>query len=83
MHTWSFTLILNGAEFTDERMDALFEAGCGDALFGESAGIAFADFAREAPDLETAITSARRAVESVSPLHVVRAVIDEEALAAL
>jgi hypothetical protein len=82
MPTYDFTLILNGADPL-ALLDPLFEAGCDDAVFGETEGVSLAHFDREAPDLATAIASATHAVESVKPLHVVRVEIDEEALAAL
>ena len=44
--------------------DALYEAGCDDATFGSSGGVAFGDFDREAESLEAAIRSAIRDVQS-------------------
>ena len=56
---FTFTLILSGiSEITDEVRDALFEAGCGDALLGVRDGIVFLDFDREGPSMATAILSA-------------------------
>jgi hypothetical protein len=44
--TYSFTLSLSGSDvLTDEHLDAVYEAGCDDALFGERDGAQYADFA--------------------------------------
>lgn len=82
METHSFTLILSGpTPLEPERLDALFEAGCGDALFGEQDGNYFADFHREATSFGEAVGSAIRAVEKAVPeLKVIR--VEREALAA-
>ncbi len=57
--TFTFTLVLSGvSELTDEISDALFEAGCGDALLGVRDGVVFLDFDREAPSLGEAVSSA-------------------------
>jgi hypothetical protein len=58
-----FTLILEGVEVTDDVADALYEAGCDDALFGSSDGVVFLDFNREAPSLREAVLSAIADVE--------------------
>lgn len=63
-NTHSFTLILSGVgEWTDETCDALFEAGCDDALPGTKDGVVFLDFTREGKSLEDAVVSAISAVE--------------------
>lgn len=73
MTTYTFTLIVDGPEITEERViDALFEAGCADALFGRRDLVQFADFDREAPDLATAIVSAIDQVESVAGMRIMR-----------
>jgi hypothetical protein len=55
----SFTLYLKGPDvLEDEHMDALFEAGCDDAVFGERDGAQYATFDREAPSFCAALTSA-------------------------
>lgn len=55
----NFVLLLGGVEdLTTEVEDALFEAGCDDALLGMRNGRAFLDFDREAPTLKDAILSA-------------------------
>ncbi len=62
--THTFTLILSGVrELTDEVCDALFEAGCDDALPGMTDGVAFLDFAREAGSVREAVLSAISDVE--------------------
>ena len=62
---YSFSLILQGAtELTPEIADALYEAGCDDALVGSRDGVIFADFDREAPSSAEAIISAVRQIES-------------------
>ncbi len=68
MKTHRFELQLDGdpCDFTD----ALFEAGCDDALFGISNGVGFADFAREAESLEVAIRSATTQINSVEGVSV-------------
>ena len=64
MQTYEFTLILSGVpELTDAVCDALFEAGCDDALVGQREGITFLDFGREAESAQAAISSAIAAVE--------------------
>jgi hypothetical protein len=45
MKSYSFILLIRGADvLAEQHADALFEAGCGDALFGERGGVQFADF---------------------------------------
>ena len=40
MTLFNFTLTIEGADIlTDEALDALYEAGCGDATFGVSGGV--------------------------------------------
>jgi hypothetical protein len=59
MHSYTFTLILAGIqEVTDEVEDALFEAGCDDALLGSRDGVVFLDFEREASSAREAVLSA-------------------------
>ncbi len=61
----SFSLVLQGAgELTPEIADALYEAGCDDALVGSRDGVLFAQFDREAPSSAEAIISAIRQIES-------------------
>jgi len=57
--TYSFTLFLQGIDvLTDDSMDALFETGCDDATFGARDGAQYAEFDREAPSFESALSSA-------------------------
>lgn len=62
--SYSFRLVLTGAsELTQELEDALFEAGCDDALLGLCDGVLFLIFDREAPSFRIALTSAIADVE--------------------
>jgi hypothetical protein len=59
-------------------MDALFEAGCDDAVFGERDGAQYATFDRDAPTLGAALTSAIDQLTSAVPgLRVTRVEPDE------
>jgi hypothetical protein len=75
----SFTLFLSGADvLNDERLDALFEAGCDDAIFGARDGAQYGAFDREADSFSEALASAIRDVTSaVTGLQVVRIEPDE------
>jgi hypothetical protein len=75
--TYAFTLLISGDAGTDERIDALFDAGCDDATFSHSATISYGDFDREAASLLDALLSAIRAVESVEGLVVRRVETDD------
>ncbi|HZS93890.1 MAG TPA: hypothetical protein VFA78_03770 [Chloroflexota bacterium] len=79
MTKYDFRLILDGADIaTLQSVDALYEAGCDDALFGATAGVQFGGFSREAPSLAEAVFSAIRQVEAAVPgLRVVRVEPDE------
>ncbi len=75
--THTFILLLRGANPL-EYLDALFDAGCDDAIFGEREGTYFAEFDREAPTLADAIVTAIEQVESAVPgVQVVRVEPDE------
>ena len=64
MKTFEFTLVLeNIDELSDQMEDALFQAGCDDALLSFRNGIAYLEFDRESENLESAIISAIRQVE--------------------
>ena len=64
---YQFTLILDGVdEKTPNLEDSLFEAGCNDALINFKNGAVYLDFDREAEDLERAIMSAIRDIESAN-----------------
>lgn len=78
---YQFTLILDGVdEKTPGLEDSLFESGCNDGLINYKNGAVYLDFDREAEDLERAIISAIKDVESakigakivsVAPEHLV------------
>jgi hypothetical protein len=72
--TYRFTLWLEGVDpLTPERLDALYEAGCGDATFGRQGDASFGDFDRQAANCADAVGSAIGAVEGAVPgLKVVR-----------
>jgi hypothetical protein len=75
----SFTLVLSGLrDVTDQVTDALFEAGCDDALVGSQHGNVFLDFDREASSFREAVLSAIAAVEGAGiGAQVVRVEPDE------
>jgi hypothetical protein len=61
--THEFTLVLTGFQSLSEDVeDALFEAGCDDALLGIRSGVPYLEFEREAPSLIEAVLSAIRDV---------------------
>lgn len=80
-NSYQFTLILDGVD--DKTLgleDALFEAGCDDALINYKNGTVYLDFDREGDDLEEVILSAIKNTEasnigakivSVAPEHLV------------
>ncbi len=71
--TFQFTLMVEGRDvLAPDVADALFEAGCDDALVGSVDGISYLDFDREAPSLADAILSAIHDVESVPGVEVTR-----------
>ena len=73
MATFRFTLIAEGPDLqTAELADALFDAGCDDALVGRADGVQYLDFDREAPSLEQAIFSAVSDIEAIDGIDVVR-----------
>jgi len=58
-----FALVLSGTSESDERLeDALFEAGCDDAILAFRSGVGYLEFDREAESLESAVLSAVRDV---------------------
>jgi hypothetical protein len=68
MDTYSFTLLIRGTDvLADEHTDALFEAGCDDALFGERDGVQYADFDREGNTFAAAVGSAVADIETAVP----------------
>ena len=73
MPTYEFTLIVDGPDLQDEqRIDALYESGCDDALVGRSHGVQYLDFDREASSLEDSVLSAVAEVERVEGVEVAR-----------
>jgi predicted transcriptional regulator len=70
MPTHDFTLIFTGD--ADAHLDALYDAGCDDALFGTIDGVAYADFTRDAPTFADAVRSAITAIDSIPGLKITR-----------
>lgn len=69
MSKYTFTVIVEGADLhSEEVVDALFEAGCDEALVGSSDGVDYLDFDREAVSLKDAARSAVADIESVNGL---------------
>ncbi len=67
MNTYTFTLVLSGIgcdDVNEETAEALYEAGCDDALFGMSRGVVTLDFDREGESASDAIRSAVRDVHA-------------------
>ncbi|HET8642811.1 MAG TPA: hypothetical protein VFM37_12785 [Pseudonocardiaceae bacterium] len=62
MTTQAFTLVLDRRPTGDE-LDALYDAGCDDAIFGQEEGLAVAEFDREAPAMADAIATAVMQIE--------------------
>ncbi|WII92449.1 XRE family transcriptional regulator [Kingella negevensis] len=58
MNTYHFTILIRHATHNSELEDALFEAGCDDALLFSTNGAVCLEFDREAPDAQTAVQSA-------------------------
>ena len=77
--TYSFTLYLSGPNvLTDESLDALYEAGCDDAVFGERDGAQYATFDREAASFRVALkTAIANLTAAVSDIQVVRIAPEE------
>lgn len=76
---YDFSIRTVGISVLDEAvLDALFEAGCDDALVGTDPEGDYLDFGRAAPTLDDAIASARAAVESVPGLRVLRVELDSQ-----
>jgi hypothetical protein len=76
---YSFTLFFSGADaLNDTRLNALFEGGCDDALFGARDGAQYGAFDREADSFSEALASAiRDATSAVTGLQIVRIEPDE------
>ena len=68
-----FTLIVDGPDLQDDTLiDAVFEAGCGDAAISRTDGVQYVDFDREAASLEQAILSAVTDLERIDGVALVR-----------
>ena len=66
----SFAVVIDGVDLTgpdSPDADALYEAGCDDALLTSSGGVQRAVFDREAASFAAAVASAITAVESGIP----------------
>ena len=73
MSTHHFTLIVDGPDVqSDAVIDALYEAGCDDALIGQTDGIQYVEFDREASGVVEAVSSAVADLERVEGVRVVR-----------
>ena len=73
MSSYQFTLIVEGPDLQSDRaIDALFDAGCDDALVGRTDRIQYLDFDRDGPNPETAILSAIADVERLPGVEVIR-----------
>ena len=73
MSSYQFTLIVEGPDLqSDTVVDALFDAGCDDALVGRTDGIQYLDFDRDGPNPETTILSAIADVERLPGVEVIR-----------
>ncbi len=85
MKTYNFTLILNGPDVLDDDvLDAVYEAGCSDAIFGRRGNTHTAEFDREATSFSEAVLSAIYAIErAVDGLCVVRVEPDDLVTAAV
>jgi len=60
MAEYDFTLVLTDdiCDFTDDQVDALYDAGCDDATIAQRYGRVFVTFTREAKSLAIAVISA-------------------------
>ena len=68
MPDYEFTLLIDGPDLqSEEHLNALFESGCDDALFGNRDSVQYADFTREATSFSAAISSAIKDIESAVP----------------
>ena len=72
MDIWRFSFVIDGPDLDDagDLLDQLFEAGCGDALFGGSNGVQIASFHRKARTIESAVCSAIIDLEQAPGLRV-------------
>ena len=66
----SFAVVIDGVDLTSADSadaDALYEAGCDDALLVSDAGVQRALFDREAPSFAEAVATAITAIETAVP----------------
>ena len=78
---WRFTLFIKGlSEFTDEQVDALYEAGCSDGTLASGEGQAWIGFDREADSLQHALQTAIADIETAG-LEIEHVEIDREEFA--
>ena len=64
----NFVLVLSGVLEPDAKLeDALYEAGCDDAILAFRGGVGYLEFDRQAPSLGEAILSAIKDVEGADP----------------
>ena len=78
---WRFALFIKDlTEFTDEQVDALYEAGCSDGTLASGDGQAWIGFDREADSLLAAVQSAVADIGQVG-LEIDRVEIDHEEVA--
>jgi len=70
MSEHNFTVVLSGD--VDAHIDELYEAGLDDATIGETNGIPYAEFDREAPTRVQAIMSALNDIRKVKDVYPVR-----------
>ena len=67
---FSFAVVITGVDLTSpdsQHADALFEAGCDDALLTSEGSVQRAVFDREAPSFAAAVASAINAIETAVP----------------
>ncbi len=62
MSHFSFTVHVSGIDLDDRYEDALYEAGCDDALVSVVDGNLQLDFDREAPSFDAAVGSAVQSI---------------------
>ena len=78
---WRFTVFIKGlTEFTDDQVDALYEAGCSDGSLASGDGQAWIGFDREADSLQAAVRSAIADIGRVG-LEIDHVEIDQEEFA--
>lgn len=70
MSEHNFTIVLSGD--VDGHIDELYEAGLEDATIGDTNGIPYAEFDRQAPTRVEAIVSALHDIRKVKDIHAVR-----------